>query len=35
MTLTGQAHDQAIWAYRLKLPLVITGDVVFDAAPGA
>jgi hypothetical protein len=30
MTLSGNAHDQAINAYRLKLPLIVSGDVVFE-----
>jgi hypothetical protein len=30
MTLSGNDHVQAINAYRLKLPLIVTGDVVFE-----
>ena len=29
LTLTGRWHDLAIQAYRLKLPIVVTGDLVF------
>ena len=29
LTLTGRRHDLAIQAYRLKLPIVVTGDLVF------
>lgn len=30
MTLTGEDHDRAIDAYQLKLPLIVTGDLVFE-----
>ena len=29
LTLAGHQHDLAIQAYRLKLPIVVTGDLVF------
>jgi hypothetical protein len=29
LTLTGRQHDLAIQAYRLKLPIVVTGDLTF------
>jgi hypothetical protein len=29
LLLTGRHHDLAIQAYRLKLPIVITGDLIF------
>jgi hypothetical protein len=29
LTLTGRRHDLAIQAYRLKLPIVVTGDLTF------
>ena len=29
LTLTGPQHDLAIQAYRLKLPIVVTGDLTF------
>ena len=29
LSLTGRWHDLAIQAYRLKLPIVVTGDLVF------
>src|SRR5712691_10235096 len=29
LTLTGRRHDLAIQAYRLKLPIVVTGDLLF------
>jgi hypothetical protein len=29
LTLTGRQHDLAIRAYRLKLPIVVTGDLTF------
>jgi hypothetical protein len=28
LTLTGRRHDLAIQAYRLKVPIVVTGDLV-------
>jgi hypothetical protein len=30
MTLSGSAHDWAIFAYREKIPLTVTGDLVFE-----
>lgn len=30
MTLSGADHDRAIEAYQLKLPLIVTGDLVFE-----
>jgi hypothetical protein len=30
MTLTGDQHNHAITSYQLKLPLVVTGDLVFE-----
>jgi hypothetical protein len=29
LTLTGRQHDLAIQAYRLKLPIVVTGDLTY------
>jgi hypothetical protein len=30
MTMSGADHDRAIEAYRRKLPLIVTGDLVFE-----
>jgi hypothetical protein len=30
MTMSGTDHDRAIEAYRRKLPLIVTGDLVFE-----